>query len=226
MAKSFIKFKPVTPRSEGHNTRKRPPKYLVVPSAENVHISTSSIAEKRKEIEKRYKEKIGQKMQQKATPIREAVVLLPDDNNELNTQALLSLTDELERRYGIKTFQIHIHNDEGHTDDEGNTKYNYHAHLVCDWTDHSTGKSLKLTKEDMSDIQTLNAEILCMERGEKGSKTLSLTHQEWRGFMEVRDSMQKKLERKINAEEEKELRQKIINKRDENTRRNSKGIRR
>ncbi len=226
MTKSFIKFKPVTSHSESHNLRKRPPKYLVVPSNENVNIVEESITERRKKLQKIVKQKTGRKMQSKSTVIKEAVVLLPDNNNALNTHALLSLSDELEKRYGIKIFQIHIHNDEGYTNEEGTTRYNYHAHILADWLDHNTGKSLRLTKEDMSEIQTITAEILCMERGEKGSKSLSLTHQEWRGFMEARDSWEKKQSRKITAEEEKELRQEIINKRDENTRRNSKGIRR
>ncbi len=218
MPKSFIKFKPITGHSEEHNNRKISPKYLVKPSAENVYSSNCSIAEKRAELEKIVKEKTGRKMQKKATPIKEAVILLPDDNFEKNSNALRTLVSELYERYDIKAFQGYIHNDEGHTDENGNTKYNYHAHLVVDWIDHNTGKSLRLTKEDMSDIQTLTAEILSMERGEKGSKSLSLTHQEYRGFMKIRDSMQKKLERKINAEEEQELRQELIKKREEEKR--------
>ncbi len=219
MPKSFIKIKPVTAQSENHNTRKIKPKYLIEPSAENISFADSTICEKMQELEKLVKAKTGRKMQKKATPIREAVVLLPDDNNELNLHALNSLSAELEQRFGIKTFQTHIHNDEGHFDDE-TKKYNYHAHLVFDWIDHSTGKSLKLGKDDMSAIQTITADVLCMERGVKGSKSLSLNHHEFRGYLEIKDRLELKFDKKITQEQERKIREEIIAKRDENKSRN------
>lgn len=226
MPKSFIKIKPVTGNSEKHNTREIEPKYLIEKSAENISFGDMTIEEKRKQLEKLVKEKTGRTMQKKATPIREAVVLLPDNNNEINIQVLGSLSDALEKRYGIKTFQTHIHNDEGHINELGEKKYNYHAHLVFDWVNHETGKSLKLDKDDMSNIQTLTAEILSMERGEKGSKNMSLNHHEFRGFLEIKDRLEKELKQEISKEKENKLRETIIQKRDnENKRRNSKGIR-
>lgn len=209
MAKSFIKIKPVTGSSERHNQREILPKYLINPSNNNVHIGDSSIEKKRQEIEERYFQNVGQKMQKKATPIREAVVLLPDDDNETNLQKLFLLSDRLQEQYGIKAFQWHIHNDEGHIDkDTGEPKYNYHAHIVFDWTDEK-GKSLKLNKQDMSDIQTLTAEVMEMERGIKGSKNLSLNHHQFRGFLEIKDKLEKQFKQKLTEEQEKEIRTKI-----------------
>ena len=208
MPKSFIKIKPITGNSETHNTRKIPPKYLVTPSNENLSIGEFSIEEKRKEIEEKYFRSVGQKMQKKATPIREAVVLLPNDNNRENIQKLLFLSTELEQRYGIKTFQWHIHNDEGHIENTGEVKYNYHAHLVFDWTDEK-GKSLKLNKQDMSDIQTLTAEVMEMERGIKGSKNLSLNHHQFRGFLQIKDKLEERFKRQLTREEEIEIRTEI-----------------
>lgn len=208
MPKSFIKIKPITGNSETHNTRKIPPKYLVTPSNENLSIGEFSVEEKRKEIEEKYFRSVGQKMQKKATPIREAVVLLPNDNNRKNIRNLLSLSAELERRYGIKTFQWHIHNDEGHIENTGEVKYNYHAHLVFDWTDEK-GKSLKLNKQDMSDIQTLTAEVMEMERGIKGSKNLSLNHHQFRGFLQIKDKLEERFKRRLTREEEIEIRTEI-----------------
>lgn len=43
-------------------------------------------------------------------------------------------------------------------------KYNYHAHVVYNWTDKNTGKKSKIKQEDLSDIQTLTAECLQMEK--------------------------------------------------------------
>ena len=79
----------------------------------------AKIEDVRKEIEKKYIENVGQKMQAKATPIREAVILLPDNDNDKNLENLLALNDALKEKYGIQAFQVHIHNDEGHIDDEG-----------------------------------------------------------------------------------------------------------
>jgi hypothetical protein len=183
-----------------------------------------TISKKRAELEILVKEKTGRKMQAKATPIREAVILLPDDNNALNVQALANLSEELEKRYDIKTFQTHIHNDEGHVNDKGESRYNYHAHLVFDWIDHNTGKSLKLDKKDLSEIQTLTAQALDMERGEKGSKSMSLNHREYRGYLEIKDKLEKEFSQELNKSQDKEIREEIIKQRNEKQRRNSKGI--
>jgi len=221
MPKSFIKIKPVTSYSEDHNYRVVRPKYLIEPMERNFNAKHSTIAEKRTFLEKLVKEKTGRKMQKKATPIREAVVLLPDDDNQVNIKALNSLTDRLYKRFKIKTFQMHIHNDEGHFDENGVGKYNYHAHLLFDWVDHDTGKSLKLTPEDMSEIQTITAEVLSMERGLKGSKNLSLNHNEYRGYLAMKDNLEKKLKAEISEKNKEDIRKEIIAKRDANKRRNT-----
>ena len=72
------------------------------------------------------------------------------------------------QRWGITPLQIFIHRDEGHYGVPGDTatwKPNLHAHIVWDWMNHDTGKSCKLDEKDMSDMQTLLAECLEMERG-------------------------------------------------------------
>lgn len=50
-------------------------------------------------------------------------------------------------------------------------KSNSHAHILFDWMDHATGKSWKLDKQAMSDLQTLAAETLNMERGRSKEET-------------------------------------------------------
>lgn len=214
MPKSFIKIQPVKSSSEKHNTREIEPKYLIEASHKNLCIVDEKIADRFEKIKSNYEKNVGQKMQAKATPIREAVILLPDDKNDVNSHLLFKLSDELEKQYGIKTFQWHIHNDEGHTTLEGDLKYNYHAHLVFDWTDEN-GKSLKLDKNDLSNIQTLTAEVMQMERGEFQSKSLSLNHKEYRGFMEVKDKLEMEIKRELTREQEKQLREEIVQKREE-----------
>lgn len=209
MPKSFIKFKPITGNSEKHNTREIKPKYLIPGSAENLSYADMTLKEKKEVLQKLVKEKTGRKMQAKATPIREAVILLKDDNNEVNRLKLFELSDRLEERFGICAFQWHIHNDEGHIDQKGKAKYNYHAHIVFDWTNKETGKSFKLDKKDMSEIQSITAEVLEMERGIKGSKSLSLNHHQYRGFLEIKDELEKSLKIELSREQQLKIRESI-----------------
>lgn len=215
MPKSFIKFKGVTGHSEKHNAREVGVKYLIEPSNENWYVADETIADRLEKIRERYEANLGQKMQKKSKPIREATILLPDDKNEVNSHLLFKLSDELEERFGLKAFQWHIHNDEGHKDKEtGELKYNYHAHVVFDWT-NDQGRSLRLTSDDMIEIQTLTAEVLQMERGERGSKSLSLNHQEYRGFMEIRDKLSLEFKKDLTQEQEHKIREEIIERRKE-----------
>ena len=41
---------------------------------------------------------------------------------------------------------------------------NLHAHVVFDWT-QPNGKSVRLSRDDMADLQTIASETLGMERG-------------------------------------------------------------
>jgi hypothetical protein len=226
MSKSFIKFKPVTASSEKHNCREIKPKYLIIPDTENEKIVDRYIADVRIEIEKKYFENVGQRMQDKATPIREAVILLPDDDNDKNLENIFSLNAELEQNYGMKAFQIHIHNDEGHIDEKGVKKFNYHAHVVYNWTDEK-GKSLKLNKIDLSEIQTITAKHLGMERGIKGSKSLSLNHHQFRGYLEIKDKLELEMRQELTEEQNKKIRIEILqNERNKNNGTSQGGIRR
>ena len=71
-------------------------------------------------------------------------------------------------RWGVTALQVFIHRDEGHygiPGDNATWKPNLHAHIVWDWMNHDTGKSCKLKEQDMSEMQTVLAECLEMERG-------------------------------------------------------------
>lgn len=68
--------------------------------------------------------------------------------------------------YGINVISIDLHHDEGHADpDTDDLKQNHHAHIIVDWLDHSTGKTVKIDKEVCKEMQTVLAESLGMERG-------------------------------------------------------------
>lgn len=114
------------------------------------------------------KDKTGRKMQAKATPIREGVVVIKQDTT---IEQLKGFATAIEQRWGIKTLQIYTHKDEGHTDSDGSWKPNLHAHIVFDWVNHDTGKSIKLSKQDMAEMQTMVADCLEMVRGESSDIT-------------------------------------------------------
>jgi hypothetical protein len=117
-------------------------------------------------LQQEVKDKTGRAMQAKATPIREGVAVIRPDTTMTD---LRTFAERLEAGYGVKTLQVHIHRDEGHVED-GEFKCNNHAHMVFDWVDHKTGRSLKLNTQDMSEIQTMLADTLGMERGIKSDK--------------------------------------------------------
>lgn len=100
-----------------------------------------------------------------STPIKEGVIVCKADTTMEQLQRYGQLCHE---RWGITPLQIFIHRDEGHYETPGDNtswKPNYHAHIVWDWMNHDTGKSCKLTPQDMSEMQTILAETLGMERG-------------------------------------------------------------
>jgi hypothetical protein len=192
MQKTSIHVRPITPSSEEHNQRLKPLDYVKTElTKENSSLVTSSIADRLKEIKSNYRATVRQKMQKDATPIREAVVVL-DKNTKMKD--LEKLAEKMEERFGLKTFQIHIHEDEGHTDKGGKFIKNRHAHMVIDWTEGKTGKSIKLNKKDMAEMQTLTAECLGMERG-KSSDKHHLTAIQFKNEAQKEELRQVKIER-------------------------------
>ena len=164
-SKASIHIVPVKNSSEKHNLRETKLDYVLEkPKEKNLHWVSTPISQRLQEIKVRCKKLTGRTMQDKATPIREGVLNLKDPSPE-TMKKLKVLGDKLESKFGIKTIQIHIHADEGHYNKEKKWKPNYHAHMVFDWTDHNTGKSLKLGSKDMCKVQTIVAETLEMERG-------------------------------------------------------------
>lgn len=68
--------------------------------------------------------------------------------------------------YGLKVISIDLHHDEGHPDPETDDLLpNHHAHIIVDWLDHKTGKTVKIDNEVCKQMQTVLAESLGMERG-------------------------------------------------------------
>ncbi len=167
--KTSINFKPVKSDSEIHNFRRKIFSYIRKDLVKNnEYWSEEKISSRLQKIENYCKEKSGRKLQKNAIPIREAVVVIKENTTMMELQ---NLAEKLKIELGIEVFQIAIHKDEGHYDqDTGEWKANYHAHMVVDFQDKTTGKTLKHKSFHYSKMQDLAAECLRMERGIPGSK--------------------------------------------------------
>ena len=166
--KTSINFKAAKSDSEIHNFRKKSFDYIRKDlTHKNEYWMEQKIADRIQKIESYCKEKSGRKLQKNAMPIREAVVVIKENTTMQN---LHNLSKRLEEELKIRIFQIAIHKDEGHYDkDTKEWKPNFHAHLVADWQDLQTGKTLKHQSFHYSKMQDLAAECLEMERGVSGS---------------------------------------------------------
>lgn len=157
--------------SERHNLRSKELDYIRPElTHRNEQWVECSIAEVHRDITEKYKEATGQGLQKKATPIREGVIVISE---ETTIQQLQDLAEKLEERFGVHAFQIYTHKDEGANVWDGKEeawKPNYHAHMIFDWTDGHTGKTVKLNRHDMAEMQTITAECLNMERGVSSDK--------------------------------------------------------
>lgn len=145
-------------------------------------LGDTSLTDRYNQIAAMVKEKTGRAMQTKdrervnkktgkvtivrgSTPLKEGVVVI---NESTTIEQLRHFCGVCKERWGITPLQIFIHRDEGHYGTPGDVatwKPNLHAHIVWDWMNHDTGKSRKLDEKAMSEMQTLLAECLDMERG-------------------------------------------------------------
>ena len=115
-----------------------------------------------------YTKRTGQKFQAKSYEWS-AVVNLKDKPTQELYKDLRTLALHFQKKYGYQCYQIAIHKDEGHIDENGEKCLNLHAHLEFITLDKETGRN-KFNRRDnkyqtMRDMQTETAEILGMERG-------------------------------------------------------------
>lgn len=148
----------------------------------------TTLTDRYNQIAQMVKEKTGRAMQTKdrervnkktgkvsivrgSTPLKEGVVVIKEDTTMEQLQHFCEVCKE---RWGITALQIFIHRDEGHygnPEDAATWKPNLHAHIVWDWMNHDTGKSHKLQDTDMSEMQSVLAECLKMQRGISKAET-------------------------------------------------------
>ena len=168
--KSSINIQPVKPSSEKHNTRQVDLDYVrkdLSDKNESVNLHQDSIPKRLKQRKEEIKKITGRAMQAKAAPIRDGVFLIKEDTT---MEDCIGLANKISETFNIEVMQIHLHRDEGHYDETKKWKPNLHGHMIFDFMDNKTGKSIKLTRDQYSQLQTMVAEELGMERGKSSDK--------------------------------------------------------
>lgn len=168
---SSINFKKSFAINAEHNDRTLPPSYLIDNekgaecnrSAEKARELKNQIISEAKET---YTRRTGQRFQAKTYEWSAVCNIKPDTAME----DLEALAKHFNDKYGFQCYQIAIHRDEGHIDEDGKEQINHHAHLEFITLDKKSGKNNYrrefITPKVLRQIQTETAEILQMQRGQ------------------------------------------------------------
>ena len=168
---SSINFKKSFAINAEHNDRTLPPSYLIDNekgaecnrSAEEARELKNQIISEAKET---YTRRTGQRFQAKTYEWSAVCNIKPDTAME----DLEALAKHFNDKYGFQCYQIAIHRDEGHIDEDGKEQINHHAHLEFITLDKESGKNNYrrelITPKVLRQIQTETAEILQMQRGQ------------------------------------------------------------
>lgn len=115
------------------------------------------------EAKQTYKQRTKRAFQSTAYEWSAVVNIKPDTT----MQDLERLSKHFSDKYGFQCYQIAIHRDEGHIDENGERQINHHAHLEFVTLDKQTGRNRQreLKPQTLRQIQSEVAEILGMQRG-------------------------------------------------------------
>ena len=115
------------------------------------------------EAKQTYKQRTKRAFQSTAYEWSAVVNIKPDTT----MQDLERLSKHFNDKYGFQCYQIAIHRDEGHIDENGEKQINHHAHLEFITLDMQTGRNRQreLKPQTLRQIQSEVAEILGMQRG-------------------------------------------------------------
>ncbi|MDE7446520.1 MAG: hypothetical protein K2N15_12600 [Lachnospiraceae bacterium] len=154
--------------SEIHNKREKELDYV---RKDLSHLNESfmyidhSLQKELSNIKKEVKLKTDRKLQKNAVAIKEGVLVIKEDTSIEDIKKFCLRCQEL---YGIIPLQAYTHKDEGHWK-EGKWIPNYHAHII--FRMYTTeGKNARIKDIHCSEMQTIAAEILGMERGKSSTK--------------------------------------------------------
>lgn len=167
---SSINFKKSIAINTAHNDRTLAPSYLISDRGVECDRPDEQARELKEQIITRAKEtytsRTGQRFQAKTYEWSAVCNIKPDTTMDDLKQLAQHFSDE----YGFQCYQIAIHRDEGHIDEDGKEQINHHAHLEFITLDKNTGvncfKMRDFPKSKMREIQSEVSQILQMQRGE------------------------------------------------------------
>lgn len=168
---SSINFKKSNPIQTQHNDRDLPPSYLIGGKVECNLNHKEALALKNKMIKNAIEayniNKSAKAPSFKAKSYEWSAVVNIKPDTTMND--LENLSKHFQEKYGFQCYQIAIHRDEGHINEQGEKIINHHAHIEFITLDKETGKNNfrreKITPKALRQIQSEVAEILKMERG-------------------------------------------------------------
>lgn len=204
---SSINFKKSNAIQTMHNDRELPPNYLIGGSCECNKSSIQALKLKEKIIQEA-KEAYNNNKSAKAPSFKaksyewSAVVNIKLDTTMQDLERLALFLNE---KYGFQCYQIAIHRDEGHINEQGQKEINHHAHMEFITLNKENGRNMwrreLITPKVLRQMQSEVAEILRMERGEdkriSGAKRI-----EPRAYAALKEK--EKREKKQSKEQEKE----------------------
>ncbi|MCV3385205.1 mobilization protein [Campylobacter lari] len=169
---SSINFKKSNPIQIQHNDRDLPPNYLIGGEVECNRKHQEALALKneivKNAIEAYNRNKSAKAPSFKAKSYEWSAVVNIKETTSMND--LENLSKHFQEKYGFQCYQIAIHRDEGHINEQGEKVINHHAHMEFITLDRETGKNNYrrelITPKVLRQMQTEVAEILGMKRGE------------------------------------------------------------
>lgn len=164
---SSINFKKSFAINAEHNDRTLPPSYLIDNEkgaecdrdAEQARELKGQIIAQAKEA---YINRTNQRFQAKSYEWSAVCNIKPDTTMD----DLKRLAQHFYHKYGFQCYQIAIHRDEGHIDEDGKKQINHHAHLEFITLDKTgINRQRELTPQKLRELQSEVSQILQMQRG-------------------------------------------------------------
>lgn len=200
---SSINFKKSNAIQARHNDRDLAPNYLIGGNYECNHTHKEALALKNQIIKnsiEKYTEITGQKFQAKSYEWSAVVNIKPDTT----MQDLEKLAEHFHKKYGFQCYQIAIHRDEGHINEQGQKEINHHAHLEFITLNKENGRNMwrreLITPKVLRQMQSEVAEILEMQRGQD-KRITKIKRIEPRKYAQMKEAEKK---------EKKELKQELL----------------
>ena len=157
-----------------HNSREKPTSNSIFSTEKNYTNVDSRTSIKNfwkifNERSKKYTENTNKKLPKNTIKHISAIFNIDEHTTKEQVENVIKY---LEESLDTKVIQYSIHYDEGHIDENGNKKINYHVHIEMVGLD-SNGRSVrkKITRQFLRNLQTEVAKILNMERGQDVRKT-------------------------------------------------------